>query len=86
MSNQERIEALKEDLRQHRDELRLKLHLAGEEGKEQWEALEKKYENFAARASQMRREAGDISSDLVTATGLLGEEIKKGYKRLRDLL
>lgn len=68
-------------LEQRRDELSLKMHLGSMEAKEQWDALEKKWENFAARA---RLE--DTSGEVGEAARLLGEELMLGYERIKAAL
>ncbi|MDH4108602.1 MAG: hypothetical protein OEW35_09805 [Gammaproteobacteria bacterium] len=75
-----------DDVRQQRDELRVRLHLASAEAKEVWEELEQKWDNFEARSEQMFDEAKDAGGDIAEAAQLLGSEIKQGYKRLRRLL
>jgi hypothetical protein len=71
------LDELKQDLKQMRDELNLKMHLASLEMKEEWEELEEKMESFSSRAGleTSRESVGE-------ALGLLGGELKQGYKRL----
>lgn len=69
---------LKRDLKKLRDELELKMHLASQEVKEDWQELEGKWENFSSRAG-----LDTSAEDVGQAVELLGEEIKRSYKRLR---
>jgi len=69
------------DLKQKRDELRLKIHLASKEAQDEWEELEEKMQEFSSRA-----ELGKTSEGLGDALGKLGEELKMGYKRVRDAI
>lgn len=69
------------DLRQKRDELRLKVHLASKEAQDEWEELEEKMQEFSSRA-----ELGKTSEGLGDALGKLGEELKMGYKRVRNAI
>jgi vacuolar-type H+-ATPase subunit D/Vma8 len=69
------------DLKQKRDELRLKMHLASKEAQDEWEELEEKMQEFSSRA-----ELGKTSEGLGDALGKLGEELKMGYKRVRDAI
>ena len=57
------------DLKQKRDELRLKIHLASKEAQEEWEELEEKMQEFSSRA-----ELGRTSEGLGDALGKLGQE------------
>ena len=69
------------DLKQKRDELRLQIHLASKEAQEEWEELEEKMQEFSSRA-----ELGKTSEGLGGALGKLGEELKLGYKRVRNAI
>ena len=66
------------DLKQKRDELRLKIHLASKEAQDEWEELETKMKDFSRRAEL--EQTGDGLGD---ALGKLGQEIKLGYQRVR---
>lgn len=65
------------DLKQKRDELRLQMHLASKEAKDEWEELEEKMEEFSAKAK-----IGETGQGVGKALGQLGHEIKLGYERL----
>jgi len=81
-----RIEALLSDLQQQRDELRVQMHLAQAEAKEEWEEIEQKWRSVESRLEALRKEASDSAGDIGAALGLVGEEIEKAYKRLRERL
>jgi len=51
------------------------------EAKQQWEELEKQWNDFAAKA-EVEKTAEDVSS----ALDILGGELNKGYERLRNAL
>ncbi len=67
------------DLKQQRDELRVQINLASKEAKEEWEELESKMEKFSAEAR-----LAQTGSGISAALGLLGSELKQGYKRVRE--
>ena len=73
------------DLRQKRDELRVKINLASKEIKDEWEELEEKMEEFSDKAKQFAGDAGlkETGEGLGKALGQLGHEIKLGYDRIR---
>ena len=75
------FEDLVADLKQKRDELRLQMHLASKEAQDEWEELEAKMQEFSSRA-----ELGRTSEGLGDALGKLGQELKLGYKRLRNAI
>ncbi len=69
---------LTRDLKKLRDELELKMHLASMEAKQEWKTLDAKWQNFSTRAR-----LDDSAESVGDALELLGEELKKGYKRLK---
>jgi vacuolar-type H+-ATPase subunit D/Vma8 len=69
------------DLKQKRDELRLKIHLASKEAQEEWQELEEKMQEFSSRA-----ELGKTSEGIGGALGKVGEELKLGYQRIRNAI
>ena len=66
------------EIKQKRDELRLQMHLASKEAKDEWEELEEKMEEFTANAKL--EETGE---GIGKALGQLGNELKLGYERIR---
>ena len=73
-------------LRQQRDELRLQMHLAKAEARDEWEALEKRWETLEAKMPQLKKATTDSAKEVVTGLELVADEIAKAYKRLRDIL
>ena len=72
---------LMDELKQKRDELRLKIHLGSKEAQDEWQDLEKKMQDFSSRA-----ELGKTGEGLGEALGQLGNELKRGYQRIRDAI
>ena len=71
------IDDMMEDLKRKRDELRVQMHLASKEAKDEWEELEGKMDDFRAKAR-----LGETGEGVGKALGQLGHEIKLGYERL----
>jgi hypothetical protein len=69
---------LTRDLKKLRDELELKVHLASMEAKQEWTRLESQWQSFSGKAR-----LADSAESVGDALELLGEELKKGYKRLK---
>jgi vacuolar-type H+-ATPase subunit D/Vma8 len=69
------------ELKQKRDELRVKIHLASKEAQDEWQELEEKMQDFSSRA-----ELGMTGEGLGEALGKLGHELKLGYQRVRDAI
>lgn len=75
-----------ETLKQQRDELKVKLHLAKAEAADEWEKAEKKWGQLKAKTRVLGTEAGGASKDIGAAAKQLAKEIKHGYDRIRKLL
>jgi hypothetical protein len=75
-------------LKRLRDETRLQMHLASKEIKEEWDELEEKMEEFSGKAKQFAKDAKlkETGAGLGSALGKVGQELKEGYKRVRDAL
>lgn len=69
------------ELKQKRDELRVQMHLASKDVQEEWQELEGKMSDFAARA-----ELDKTGEGLGEAFRGLGLELKQGYERIRDAI
>jgi len=70
-----------EDLKQKRDELRVQMNLASKEIKEEWHELEGKMDDLSTKAK-----LGKTGEGVGQALDQLGEELKLGYKRIRDAI
>lgn len=75
------FDRLVEDLKKARDEIKLKLHLASMDAKEEWTDLEQKWDEFSTRAD-MNRSAEGVGD----ALDQLGGELKQAYQRFRNAL
>lgn len=75
------FDRLFDDLKKARDEIKLQLHLASMEAKEEWEDLENKWQAFSSRADMDKSYEG--VSDALSG---LGDELKQAYLRFRNAL
>ncbi|HEX9852537.1 MAG TPA: hypothetical protein VGA68_05960 [Woeseiaceae bacterium] len=75
------FDKLLQELKQKRDELRVRIHLASREIQEEWKELDGKMEDFSRRARLKETGAG-----VSKALGALGDELKSGYKRIHRAL
>jgi len=82
------LDEMVEDLKQKRDELRVQMHLASKEIKDEWDELEEKMEEFSRKARKFSEDAKlkETGAGIGGALGTLGGELKKGYARIRDAL
>jgi len=82
------FDELVQDLKQMRDELRVQIHLASKEAKEEWEELEEKMEDFSTKAKKFSKDAKlkETGEGLGEALGKVGHELKLGYGRLKKAM
>lgn len=84
-STREELERLMDTLAQQRDELKLQVHLAKAEAKDEWNALEGKWDQAQAKLDQLRGATEQTLDEVGAATTLLLDELKRGYERIRRL-
>jgi hypothetical protein len=75
-----------DDIKRQRDEIRVRLHLAKLEAKEEWERLEVKWDHVRGKVDIVGREAGKAVQEVGAALRLAAEELQRGYERVRQLL
>ncbi len=75
-----------EQIKQQRDELQVKLHLAKADAKDEWARMEKQWDEIRPKLEAAREEAGRTAESVGAALGLAIDELKKGYERLRNRL
>ena len=75
------MEEIIDELKTRRDEIQVKIHLASKELQRDFEDLEGKWEKFRSRAGIDRTAEG-----VASAFELLGEELRRGYERIKKAL
>ncbi|HEY9034804.1 MAG TPA: hypothetical protein VIN71_12750 [Pseudomonadales bacterium] len=75
-----------DSLKQERDELRLKLHLASMEMQDMWHQVEHHWDNVNLKLHRAADEADDAGEDIAEALQLLLEEIRNGYQKIRKVM
>lgn len=82
----EQLDEMIRRLKQERDELRVKLHLAKEDLSDEWEKIEATLARLESRAKQVGGATREASTDIGAAAKLLAEEIGNGFKKIRRRL
>lgn len=82
----DRIRELISSLKQQRDDLAVRMHLAGAEAKQEWGRLDDKVNQLSHRFDPVKRAVGDSADDLWESLKLLGEELQHGFERVRKSL
>lgn len=79
---------LLQELRQKRDELRVQIHLASKDIKDDWDELEEKMGEFSNKAARFSADAKlkETGAGLGDALTQVGHELKLGYERIRSAM
>ena len=83
MSDSQELDRV-DQLRQLRDELRLKMHLAKAEAKDEWDKAEVKWGKLRSELPKIDESADDLIDSLSEGTKRLAQEIRQAYRRIRD--
>ncbi len=80
------LEEMKDSIEKLRDEIALKAHLGKAEFGDELENLDKKWNTFQQQVKPFSEEVGKTAANASTAFGLVAEELKAGYERIRKLM
>jgi|TARA_B110000908_G_scaffold31542_1_gene37511 hypothetical protein len=86
MSAKETIKNTLDLVKMQRDELNVRIHLANMEVRDEWEDLERKWEEFTAKCHHLQQEVDPVVEDIHSATSLLGSELAAGYRKIKKAL
>lgn len=92
--NKDRLDEAFNFIKQHRDELKLKMHLGGKEAGDEWAKLEARWAELEKKAQPLSgavKEAAETGEEqakkvATAALDLAVQELNDGYKNLRKLL
>ena len=82
----ERLGELISALKQQRDELALRIHLAEAEAKQEWNRLDDRLAQLTHEYEPLKHAVGASTEDVWESLKLVGEEIKHGFDRIRKSL
>ena len=86
MDYKEELRDIIENLKQERDELNVKMYLAKSDMKDEMQKLEEKWEELRKQGARAIEAVDDSAADVGDTLKTLGEEIKEGYRKLRESL
>ena len=89
MANEEKGHGFERELdalRTLRDELRVKLNLAGKDARDLFESAEKNWRTLEGRLRLVERESQKELQGVGEAARTLAKEIRDAYRRVRELL
>lgn len=80
------LDELVSTLKQQRDELALKMHLAGAESKQEWDKLQVKFDKLMDDYKPLKKAVGESAGKLGDSLKQVAREIKAGFDRIRKTL
>lgn len=86
MTLKEELRELSQTVQRHRDEVRVQLHLARQDVKDEWDDLDAYWQRFRRKLDEIVHDAEDTSQEARQSARELGNELKEGYERLRKRL
>jgi predicted nucleic acid-binding Zn-ribbon protein len=88
MAWQNKLEELITTLERERDELRVKVHLASLDAKDEFAELERRLDALRARLSERGGEARETANDVGDVVGetarKMADELREGYRKIRE--
>lgn len=73
-------------LKQDRDELKLQIHLAGMEARDEYDRLTSKYDELTDQMQPLTSAMEETADNVWAALGLLADELKIGFQRVRKAI
>ena len=86
MELQKEFSELVETLKTERDEIKLKLHLASMDVKDEFDTVDEKWDLVAQKAAEVADDAVEVSEEAIAKAKVVGEELKEAYQRIRARL
>ena len=80
------LDAIVEDLKRARDEVRVQMHLAKADARDEYERLEHEWDHVRAKLGVIGEEASKAAVEVGSALRLAVDELRHGYERVRQLL
>ena len=86
MSIKTEFDNLLEKLKSERDEIKLKLHLASLDAKEEFEEADKHWDTLKNKAAEIADDSKETSEEFIAKAKIVGEELKEAYNRINKRL
>ena len=73
-------------LKQERDELKLQMHLASMDAKDEYERISGKVDDLTDQYEPIKGAVEESASNIFTAFGMVADELKVGFQRVRKAI
>ena len=77
------LEGMISRLKQQRDELRVQIHLAEMEARDEYQRLSEKVDQLGEQYEPLREALEETGANVYSALGMLADELKIGFDRVR---
>ena len=74
------------ELKQDRDELKLKMHLAGMDAKDEYERISGKLDELTQQYEPVKNAVEETAENVFAALGMVADELKFGLNRVRKAI
>ena len=74
------------NLKQERDELKLQMHLASMDAKDEYERVSGKVDELADQYEPVKDAVEETAENVFTALGMVADELKVGFERVRKVI
>lgn len=81
-----RLDDLITSLKQERDELKLQMHLASMEAKDEYERVSGKVDELTDQYEPVKDAVEEAAENIFSALGMVADELKLGFKRVRKVI
>ncbi len=86
MDLEKEVRLLAQQLAQQRDEIEVRLHLAGMEIMDLWRQSEPKWAGLLDKLGVINDDTKESSAELLHAAKVIGDELKEVYRQIHDRL
>lgn len=86
MTIQKDFEKITEQLKQQRDEISLKIHLAGMEISDEWDNAEKDWKELKEKIVDITDDAKETGDEFINTSKAIAEELSLAYDRIKERL
>jgi hypothetical protein len=83
---QKEFDKLVQKVKQERDQVKVKMHLASMDAKKEYEEAEKKWGQVKVKASEIADDTIETSEEVIAKAKIVGEELKETYHRISKRL
>ena len=81
-----KLDDLVSTVKKERDELKLQIHLASMDAKDEYERLSGKCDQLAEEYQPVTDAVGKTADNLMSALGMVADELKFGFQRVRKAI